>query len=233
MATKNPAAATSPPVAKTSAASADASASPRSTSTCAETRRAPGPLRPEICAAADSPTPIISIPMTTATTSADASNPNAKGIANTMEASATSIAAWMGRGMSLASVMSVLVVTPEHAFLCERGHNGLSSTFCHMNRRSRLDTLLVERGIFESRSRAAAAVMAGEVCMGPNRVPASKPGMLVAPDAQLEVAQRPRYVSRGGQKLERALAGSGVEVENRLCLDVGASTGGFTDCLLK
>jgi 23S rRNA (cytidine1920-2'-O)/16S rRNA (cytidine1409-2'-O)-methyltransferase len=102
-----------------------------------------------------------------------------------------------------------------------------------MNRRSRLDTLLVERGMFESRSRAAAAVMAGEVRTGPGRVPASKPGMLVAPDTEVEVAERRRYVSRGGQKLERALACSGIDVERRLCLDVGASTGGFTDCLLQ
>jgi len=102
-----------------------------------------------------------------------------------------------------------------------------------MNRKSRLDTLLVDRGLFESRNRAAAAVMAGEVRTGQERVPASKPGMLVAADAELEVAERPRYVSRGGQKLERALAGSGVDVDGRLCLDVGASTGGFTDCLLQ
>jgi 23S rRNA (cytidine1920-2'-O)/16S rRNA (cytidine1409-2'-O)-methyltransferase len=102
-----------------------------------------------------------------------------------------------------------------------------------MNRRSRLDTLLVERGLFESRSRAAAAVMAGEVRTGPRRLPASKPGMLVAVDAELEVAERRRYASRGGHKLERALACFGIEVEGRLCLDVGASTGGFTDCLLQ
>jgi 23S rRNA (cytidine1920-2'-O)/16S rRNA (cytidine1409-2'-O)-methyltransferase len=102
-----------------------------------------------------------------------------------------------------------------------------------MQRRSRLDTLLVERGMFESRSRAAAAVMAGEVRTGPDRSPALKPGMLVDMDVEVEVAQRPRYASRGGQKLERALACFGVAVEGRLCLDVGASTGGFTDCLLQ
>jgi 23S rRNA (cytidine1920-2'-O)/16S rRNA (cytidine1409-2'-O)-methyltransferase len=85
-----------------------------------------------------------------------------------------------------------------------------------MNRRSRLDTLLVERGMFESRSRAAAAVMAGEVRTGPGRVPASKPGMLVAPDTEVEVAERRRYVSRGGQKLERALACSGIDVDRRV-----------------
>jgi 23S rRNA (cytidine1920-2'-O)/16S rRNA (cytidine1409-2'-O)-methyltransferase len=102
-----------------------------------------------------------------------------------------------------------------------------------MAQRSRLDALLVERGLFESRNRAAAAVMAGEVRTGPGRAPASKPGMLVAADAEVEVAQRRRFASRGGHKLERALACFGVEVEGRLCLDVGASTGGFTDCLLQ
>jgi 23S rRNA (cytidine1920-2'-O)/16S rRNA (cytidine1409-2'-O)-methyltransferase len=100
-------------------------------------------------------------------------------------------------------------------------------------KRSRLDTLLVERGMFESRSRAAAAVMAGAVRTGHRRAPASKPGMLVAVDEELEVAEGRRYASRGGQKLERALTCFGVEPGGRLCLDVGASTGGFTDCLLQ
>jgi len=102
-----------------------------------------------------------------------------------------------------------------------------------MSRKSRLDALLVERGVFESRSRAAAAVMAGAVRTGPDRTPATKPGMLVPPDAEVEVAEGKRYASRGGHKLERALACFGVDPAGRLCLDVGASTGGFTDCLLQ
>jgi 23S rRNA (cytidine1920-2'-O)/16S rRNA (cytidine1409-2'-O)-methyltransferase len=102
-----------------------------------------------------------------------------------------------------------------------------------MARKIRIDTLLAERGMFESRSRAAAAVMAGEVWLGPERSQVSKPGMMVPVDAQVEVAERRRYVSRGGLKLERALACFGVDVEGRMCLDVGASTGGFTDCLLQ
>jgi 23S rRNA (cytidine1920-2'-O)/16S rRNA (cytidine1409-2'-O)-methyltransferase len=102
-----------------------------------------------------------------------------------------------------------------------------------MKEKSRLDALLVERGVFETRTRAAAAVMAGAVRTGPDRSVASKPGMLVAPDAQLEVAAGERYASRGGHKLERALACFDVDPAGRLCLDVGASTGGFTDCLLK
>lgn len=102
-----------------------------------------------------------------------------------------------------------------------------------MKRRIRLDALLAERGMFESRSRAAAAVMAGEVRLGPDGRRVSKPGMLVAPEVRLEVAEARRYASRGGYKLEHALGCSGVDPEGRLCLDVGASTGGFTDCLLQ
>jgi 23S rRNA (cytidine1920-2'-O)/16S rRNA (cytidine1409-2'-O)-methyltransferase len=102
-----------------------------------------------------------------------------------------------------------------------------------MGARKRLDTLLVERGLFESRSKASASVLAGEVRLGPGRERAAKPGMLVAAEAEVEVEAAPRYVSRGGLKLERALACFDVSPRGRLCLDVGASTGGFTDCLLK
>ena len=105
---------------------------------------------------------------------------------------------------------------------------------CHgPMRKQRLDTLLAERGLFASRSRAAASVMAGEVCVGHERRRAQKPGELVAVDAQLSVAERPRYVSRGGIKLENALGATGLDVRGRRALDVGASTGGFTDCLLQ
>jgi 23S rRNA (cytidine1920-2'-O)/16S rRNA (cytidine1409-2'-O)-methyltransferase len=97
----------------------------------------------------------------------------------------------------------------------------------------RLDTLLAERGLFASRSRAAASVMAGEVRLGPDRRRAEKPGQLVADDAQIEVAAPPPYVSRGGIKLANALAATGIDPSGRSCLDVGASTGGFTDCLLQ
>lgn len=94
----------------------------------------------------------------------------------------------------------------------------------------RVDALLVERGLFETRSRAAAAVLAGEVRVG--EALAHKPGQLVARETAVEVAPVPRYVSRGGIKLANALEASGVPVAGRLALDVGASTGGFTDCLL-
>jgi 23S rRNA (cytidine1920-2'-O)/16S rRNA (cytidine1409-2'-O)-methyltransferase len=102
-----------------------------------------------------------------------------------------------------------------------------------MAARKRLDTLLVERGLFESRNKASASVLAGEVRLGPGGERAAKPGMLVAEELELAVEPAPRYVSRGGLKLERALACFGVAPLERLCLDVGASTGGFTDCLLE
>jgi 23S rRNA (cytidine1920-2'-O)/16S rRNA (cytidine1409-2'-O)-methyltransferase len=95
----------------------------------------------------------------------------------------------------------------------------------------RLDTLLAERGLFETRSRAAAAVMAGEVKVGDR--PARKPGEMVAADANLEVAERAEFVSRGGIKLANALDAFGLDPAGRRALDVGASTGGFADCLLQ
>jgi 23S rRNA (cytidine1920-2'-O)/16S rRNA (cytidine1409-2'-O)-methyltransferase len=95
----------------------------------------------------------------------------------------------------------------------------------------RLDTLLAERGLFESRNRAAAAVMAGDVRVEDR--PARKPGELVAPDVRLQVAERPEFVSRGGIKLANALDALGLDPSGRRALDVGASTGGFTDCLLQ
>jgi 23S rRNA (cytidine1920-2'-O)/16S rRNA (cytidine1409-2'-O)-methyltransferase len=97
----------------------------------------------------------------------------------------------------------------------------------------RLDTLLAERGLYESRSRAAAAVMAGEVAIGGDGRRADKPGQLVAEDAELVVAAGPRYVSRGGVKLANALDALAIDPTGRQCMDVGASTGGFTDCLLQ
>ena len=98
----------------------------------------------------------------------------------------------------------------------------------------RLDALLHQRGLFDSRTRAAASVMAGAVRLGAADGPrAQKPGQLVAADAALSVDAPPRYVSRGGTKLENALDDLGLAVEGRRALDVGASTGGFTDCLLQ
>jgi 23S rRNA (cytidine1920-2'-O)/16S rRNA (cytidine1409-2'-O)-methyltransferase len=93
--------------------------------------------------------------------------------------------------------------------------------------RKRLDVLLVERGLAESRSQAQALVLAGLVRGH------SKPGEQVSEDAELEVERPPRFVSRGGEKLRNAVAAFGVDVTALDCADVGASTGGFTDCLLQ
>jgi 23S rRNA (cytidine1920-2'-O)/16S rRNA (cytidine1409-2'-O)-methyltransferase len=100
-------------------------------------------------------------------------------------------------------------------------------------RRVRLDSLLSERGVFASRSRAAASVLAGEVMLLPERRRAEKPGQLVPEDVELELAGGPEFVSRGGIKLANALDSLELDVGGRRALDVGASTGGFTDCLLK
>src|SRR4051812_21130421 len=99
--------------------------------------------------------------------------------------------------------------------------------------RVRLDSLLADRGLFESRTRAAAAILAGAVHLGPGRRRAEKPGQLVEPSVELAVDGPPPFVSRGGGKLAQALDALGVPVAGRRCLDVGASTGGFTDCLLQ
>jgi len=97
----------------------------------------------------------------------------------------------------------------------------------------RLDTLLAARGVFTSRSRAAASVLAGEVLLGDERRRAEKPGQLVADDVLVAVAAAQEFVSRGGRKLANALDAFGLDVRGRRALDVGASTGGFTDCLLQ
>lgn len=97
--------------------------------------------------------------------------------------------------------------------------------------RVRLDVLLVERGLAESRAKAQALVMAGEVRV--NGEVEYKPSALVEPQAHLELMAAPRFVSRGGEKLEAALTRFPVQVSGRICADVGASTGGFTDCLLQ
>jgi 23S rRNA (cytidine1920-2'-O)/16S rRNA (cytidine1409-2'-O)-methyltransferase len=99
--------------------------------------------------------------------------------------------------------------------------------------RVRLDTLLAERGVYASRTRAAAAVLAGEVHLGPGRRRADKPGQLVDPAVDVDVEAPAPFVSRGGIKLANALDALGVPVRGRSCLDVGASTGGFSDCLLQ
>ncbi len=95
----------------------------------------------------------------------------------------------------------------------------------------RLDLLLVERGLAESRAKAQALIMAGEVRV--DGQVAIKPATSVDSSARLAIEQGPRFVSRGGEKLDAALQAFGIDVRDRLCADVGASTGGFTDCLLQ
>jgi 23S rRNA (cytidine1920-2'-O)/16S rRNA (cytidine1409-2'-O)-methyltransferase len=95
----------------------------------------------------------------------------------------------------------------------------------------RLDKLLVDLGHFESRERAQRSILAGQVLV--NERVSDKPGLLVVPEAPIRVAERERYVSRGGLKLEAALDFFKIDPSGWRCLDVGASTGGFTDCLLQ
>jgi 23S rRNA (cytidine1920-2'-O)/16S rRNA (cytidine1409-2'-O)-methyltransferase len=96
---------------------------------------------------------------------------------------------------------------------------------------TRLDVLMAERGIAESRSRAQALIMAGRVLVEGTVV--TKAGTPVAQAASIELVAPPRYVSRGGEKLETALRAFAVDVAGLRCLDLGSSTGGFTDCLLQ
>ena len=95
----------------------------------------------------------------------------------------------------------------------------------------RVDLLLVEKGLAPSRHRAAALIMAGRVLAGGKRI--SKAGDLIADDAKLAVAVEANFVSRGGVKLAGALTSFRLDPSGLLCLDIGASTGGFTDCLLQ
>jgi 23S rRNA (cytidine1920-2'-O)/16S rRNA (cytidine1409-2'-O)-methyltransferase len=98
--------------------------------------------------------------------------------------------------------------------------------------KTRLDVLLVERGLAPSRERAQAMLLAGNVRVNGKRM--DKPGTRLAADAQVEIAgETQRYASRGGLKLEGALEDFGVAPQDKTCLDVGSSTGGFTDCLLQ
>jgi 23S rRNA (cytidine1920-2'-O)/16S rRNA (cytidine1409-2'-O)-methyltransferase len=98
-------------------------------------------------------------------------------------------------------------------------------------KRTRIDTALVDRGFFSSREQAQRAIMAGEIKIG-TRV-ANKASEIVLPDAEIFIASPPKYVGRGGLKLEGALDSFKIDVTGKVALDIGASTGGFTDCLLQ
>lgn len=97
--------------------------------------------------------------------------------------------------------------------------------------KQRIDLVLVERGFASSREQARARLLAGDVRVGDQVI--AKAGTLVAPDALIAVRDAPRFVSRGGEKLAHALARFGIDAAHRTAMDAGASTGGFTDCLLQ
>ncbi len=101
-----------------------------------------------------------------------------------------------------------------------------------MSKKIRLDVLLTDKGLQESRQKAQATIMSGLVYVNGQRV--DKPGTAVAEDAAVEIRGNTlRYVSRGGLKLEKAMAVWPIGLEGKVCMDVGASTGGFTDCMLQ
>ncbi|HTR35991.1 MAG TPA: TlyA family RNA methyltransferase [Bryobacteraceae bacterium] len=100
-----------------------------------------------------------------------------------------------------------------------------------MKDRRRLDLLLVERGLTDSREKARALILAGQVLVDGQKV--DKAGAPVSGESRIELLAQPRYVGRGGLKLEAALDHFGIDVTGRTCLDIGSSTGGFTDCLLQ
>ena len=97
--------------------------------------------------------------------------------------------------------------------------------------RTRLDQALVQQGLCPSREQAKRLIIAGEVSV--NGHPSTKPGLLIPDDAVLHIKTPPKFVSRGGLKLEGALEHFGIDVTGKTCLDIGSSTGGFTDCLLQ
>jgi 23S rRNA (cytidine1920-2'-O)/16S rRNA (cytidine1409-2'-O)-methyltransferase len=98
-------------------------------------------------------------------------------------------------------------------------------------KKMRLDQVLVDRALYPSREQAQRAVMAGEVRIGEQV--ARKPSLLIEPDAVIATAEAPRFVGRGGLKLEGALDFFEIDVRDQIAVDIGASTGGFTDCLLQ
>ena len=99
-------------------------------------------------------------------------------------------------------------------------------------KKERLDVLLVNRGMFESRAKAQAAVMAGQVLVNEQKI--DKPGTPVAPEVTIRLlGNKLPYVSRGGLKLEKAMQVFPMRPDGKVCMDIGASTGGFTDCMLQ
>src|SRR3954468_6695439 len=178
--------------------------------------------------------PATRAPTTTATSVAPAVKPSTKGDAMRPRPTRSSTAPWAGREMSRKAVIAPDTLLVDRAIECEERHSRSGwLRFAPMATRVRLDALLAERGLFASRSRAAASVMAGEVRLGEDGRRADKPGQMVEPGVAISVDRPADYVSRGGTKLANALDALALVVEGRSCLDVGASTGGFTDVLLQ
>src|SRR5215210_3674717 len=169
-------------------------------------------------------------------------NPKTKGAAVIAGAANTSIAPWAGRETARESVIAISKIRTYVRLLCDGAHTSgetprpvraaLRRYLPDVTRR-RIDTLLAERGLAGSRTSAAESVRAGRVRIGADGPVAVKPGQLVADDAELLLAEPQRFVSRGGIKLENALEALHIDVNGLDCLDAGASTGGFTDCLLQ
>lgn len=97
--------------------------------------------------------------------------------------------------------------------------------------KQRLDVYMTENGLADGRSKAQALIMSGNVYV--NEQKADKAGTFVTPDDKIEVREHLKYVSRGGLKLEKAMASFPIILQNKVCMDIGASTGGFTDCMLQ
>src|SRR4029077_6636193 len=116
-------------------------------------------------------------------------------------------------------------------FCASRTRRGASFQSGEVMKKIRLDQVLVDRALYPSREQAQRAVMAGEVRIGEQV--AQKPSVLIDPDALIATAGSPRFVGRGGLKLEGALDSFEIDVRDQIAVDIGASTGGFTDCLLQ
>ncbi len=97
--------------------------------------------------------------------------------------------------------------------------------------KERIDVLMYEKGLVKSREMAKSLIMEGQVYIGEKRI--DKPGMQVESESEIIIREQPRYVSRGGLKLEKAMNCFDISLENKVCMDIGASTGGFTDCMLQ
>jgi len=100
-----------------------------------------------------------------------------------------------------------------------------------MSEKERIDLLIVQKGLIETREKARAVIMAGQVYINTQKI--DKPGTKVDKNSDIEIREGLKYVSRGGLKLEKAINTFNICLDNKVCIDIGASTGGFTDCMLQ